>query len=82
MITTIEQMYELVNRVSSSCHETGCDDIATRLDDAMNLGSSGLEILGAIRNVLTEEGARLKGAIKEEEVQQAIAFVDRSFGRR
>ena len=82
MITTIEQMYELVNRLSRSCRDVGSNDIAARLDDAMNLGSSGLEILGAIRNVLTEERARLHEVISKEEFQQAIAFVDRSFGRR
>jgi hypothetical protein len=81
MITTTQQMYEFVNKVLSGAREHGYEEIAARLDDAMHLGSSGLEICGAIGNVLKEERPRLEKVVSEKELQEAIDFVDSAFGR-
>ena len=82
MIETAEQLYEFVNRVSRSSSGYGYDDIATQFDNAMRLRSSGLEIFGAIRNVLKEQRPRLKEVIPDEELEEAIRFVDGAFGSR
>ena len=81
MITTTEQIYEFVEQLQHGAREHGYDDIAERLDDAMHLGSSGLEILGAIRSVLQDEKQRLQKITENQKIEGAIAFVDKSFGR-
>jgi hypothetical protein len=62
----------------------GAHTIASELREALQLGSSGLEILGAIRLALIVNRTgieRLLGPAGIEEADQVIAFVDRAFGR-
>ena len=80
-IKTTDQMYHFVNRIVGDCRNNGWDDIANGFDDAMNLGCSGLEILGAIRTVLVEEHLRLLNIAKKDELNNIIEFVDIAYGR-
>jgi len=80
MITTANQVYQFTNLVIERSRVTGQNDIAQRLDDAMNLGSSALEILGAIRIVLTEEARRIEKIADRSEIQEVVHFVNRTFG--
>ena len=52
MITSTNEIYAFVGVAMQKCRENGYGDIAQELDDAMHLGSSALEILGAIKAVL------------------------------
>lgn len=80
MITTTTEIYEFVEVATRKCREHGYGDIAQQFDDAMHLGSSGLEILGAIRAVCVAENAKLEELLGSASVHEVIRFVDRAFG--
>ena len=83
-ITTADEVYAFVAELKTECQKHGDTGLANELDDAMCLGSSGLEILGAIRNVLVKNSAAvdsLYGPDRLSKATQVIAFVDRTFGR-
>jgi len=82
-IKTAFDVYELVDGLKTELNKNGFTDLAAELDDAMHLGSSGLEILGAIRNIFVEHRAdivKLLGPRGESEVNSVVSFVDSSFG--
>jgi hypothetical protein len=84
-ITRLEDLYSLVDRLKSEAEKHEDTALASRLENALCLGSSGLEILGAIREVLIERQSsivRLLGSAGADEVKQAITFIDKAFGRR
>lgn len=83
-MTNVGDVYRYVERLMSECRK--CDESALfkQLDDALHLGSSGLEMLGAIRRALIENRVtvvRLLGPTGKEEADRVIAFVDKAFGR-
>ncbi len=83
-IKTADDVYRFVERLKSQCRENGAIDLFAELDDALSLGSSGLEILGAIRQAIINNRAsieRLLGAAGKDEANQVVAFVDEAFGR-
>jgi hypothetical protein len=80
MITTTNEIYEFVELTSKKCRENGYDDIAKKLDEALHLGSSGLEILGAIRAVIVSEAPRLEKIVDEGSVRETVEYVNRAFG--
>jgi hypothetical protein len=83
-INTAEDVYRFVRRLQTEAERQGVSGLAARLDDAVHLGSSGLEILGAIRQVVLENRSaieRLVGPDGDAEARQIVSFVDRAFGR-
>lgn len=79
---TIEEIYTCINCTIIKCKDYGFDDLAERFDDALHLGSSGLEILGAIRNVLEDEKSKANKLIGKGRVQEIIDFVEFSYGMK
>ena len=71
-----EEIYASINSIIAKSKECGHDDLARRLDDALHLGSSGLEILGAIRNVLKDEHNKVYKLIGKGQVHEIINFID------
>jgi hypothetical protein len=80
MITTTDQVYDLINRVIREARDAGSDDIAKGLDDAMCLGSSGLEILGAIKNTILAHRNAIEQFLAPSEIDEIVRFVNRTFG--
>jgi hypothetical protein len=83
-ISTSQDIYDLVERLKDECKKDARTDLIARFDDALGLGSSGLEIMGAIRKVFSDdrfEIERLLGPDGKDEVDAVIAFVDKAFGR-
>ena len=80
MITTTNEVYEFTELTMKKCREHGYDDIAQQFDDAMHLGSSGLEILGAIKAVLMSNAARMENVVDKAEAQEVVKYVNRVFG--
>ena len=79
-ITTVDDVYRFVDRLKLEANSHGAAALATQLDDALHLGSSGLEILGAIRQTLITNRTsieQLLGPSGKEEADQVIAFVTR-----
>ena len=84
MITTANDVYAFVAQLKTQAEKRGDTDLASELDDAVHLGSSGLEILGAVRKTLIEnhgEVESLLGSDGWQKAAQVIAFVDKAFGR-
>lgn len=81
MITTVNQVYGFVNLVIQRSRSHGDDEVARKLDDAMHLGSSGLEVLGAIRSVILEERVTINNLVGESDTEDVIRFVDKAFGQ-
>lgn len=83
-ITTADDVYRFVERLKAQSEKHDARALAMELDDAQHLGSSGLEVLGAIRQTLVANGPvieRLLGPLGSEEAKEVIAFVDRALGR-
>lgn len=83
-ITEANDVYQFVERLKVACRQQNAVRLFKELDDAMCLGSSGLEILGAIRQAILKErgeAERLLGEGGKEEIDRVAAFVDRAFGR-
>lgn len=83
-IRTAADIYEFVQQLKIECNRNGRADLTARFDDAFTLGSSGLEILGAIRKIFSEERfeiERLLGRNGKNGVDAVISFVDGAFGR-
>ena len=84
MIMTANDVYAFVAQVRTEAEKRGDADFARKLDEALHLGSSGLEIMGAIRKILIENHAKLEslgGSEARNKTAQVIAFVDKAFGR-
>ena len=81
MIAATDDVYEFVNVLIRQCREQGFAEIAQKLNDAMNLGSSAMEILGAIRIVLLEESGTIGTLVERTDIEEVIQFVNRTFGR-
>jgi len=75
------QTYSLARRLIEACRASGYGDIAQQLDDALHVGSSALETLGAIRNALLQNGDVLREFAETSEIDAAIAYIDKTFGR-
>lgn len=80
MITSTKEVYEFVHVVVRKCREHGHNDIVQQLDDATHLGSSGLEILGAIKRVFVAEMARLEGIVDNAKMKDVVQYVNKMFG--
>jgi hypothetical protein len=83
-ITTTNDIYAFVAQLKTEAEKRGDTDFASELDDALHLGSSGLEILGAIRKTLVENHGEVESLLGSDGWKKAanvIAFVDRAFGR-
>ena len=83
-INSAADVYQIVERLKAESSKLGLDDLTTELDNALRLGSSGLEILGAIRNIFIQKRAmveKLLGDSGKDQAGQVITFVDKAFGR-
>lgn len=82
-ISNVDEFYAFISVVIRECQASGANDIANQLEQAKDLGSSGLEIIGAMRRTLREHQAALAQFLPRataERVPEAIAFVDRCYG--
>lgn len=77
---TTEEIYTFVETTMQKCRQVGHVDIAQQLDDAVHLGSSGLEILGAIKLVLNSNAARLEKVVDMTQLEEVVDSIDRAFG--
>lgn len=82
-IAAANDVYRLVERLKATCQQEGSRDMFKQLGDAMNLGSSALEILGAIRQVILKnqhDAERLLAENGKADIDAVIAYVDKAFG--
>ena len=83
-ISTADDVYQFVARLKSESEKHGDRKLSAELDDALLLGSSGLVILGAIRQTIIANRSAIEcllGHSSSEETNQVIAFIDLTFGR-
>lgn len=81
MPTTLDHIYDFVERIIQEASKHGRMDIAGRLDEALQLGSSPLEILGAISIELRKEGTTIDSWFDRQERERVLCFIDRAYGR-
>lgn len=83
-ISSVGDVYRFTSSLVEFCSANQAQALADALLDAQQLGSSGLEILGAIRKVLVDNSSLLRETLPPEYVEQmrdVIAFVDACYGR-
>jgi hypothetical protein len=83
-INSAGDVYQFVEQVKVASQQRGETGLYEQLNRAMRLGSSGLEILGAVRQTVSEnrgEIERLLGPDGGQGVDQVVVFVERVFGR-
>jgi hypothetical protein len=77
-------VYEFVEQLKSACQSARQTELLEKLNDALNLGSSGLEILGAIREIIIKNRKTIQSLLdstKQVQIDEVISFVDRAYGR-
>lgn len=82
-ITSMPEVYSLVDELREECRRHRIERVTDALDNAMALGSSGLEILGAIRSVLVRERDNLVRVVDKKTataIDSVIEFAASSFG--
>jgi hypothetical protein len=80
MITTTSEIYEFTEMAVQKCREHGYDEVAQQLDDAMHLGSSGLEILGAIKATCVHQAPTLEKVVDKAKLHDVVRYVNKAFG--
>ena len=80
MISTSQEFYALVDFVIRQSRVRGLLDIAQQLEDALHLGSSGLEILGAIKNIFVAQKAELEKILEKEKIEEVVKFESKAYG--
>jgi len=80
MIATAQEVYDFVDMAMQQCRLRGLNDIEKQLDDALHLGSSGMEILGAIKAVFIAQGKQLEKVLDREKIDEIVVFVNKAFG--
>jgi len=79
----VNEAYAFVRRLKAAAQKHGRTELVEQLDDALHLGSSGLEILGAIRNIVADNREiifTLMGPSSQSEVEEIITFADKMYG--
>jgi hypothetical protein len=83
-ITSAAQVYQFVEKLKAACIEHNEINLFSELEHAMQLGSSGLEIMGAIcKAIIHRENTigRILGTDGKKELNHIVEFVDRAYGR-
>ena len=83
-INTADDVYQFVERLKTECERHSANELLECLNSAIRMGSSGLEIMGALRKVLltnTQSIQKLLGSEAEDQARKVVEFVDRAFGR-
>jgi hypothetical protein len=79
MINTANDVYAVVADLTYQARSKGREDLARRLEDALALGSSGLEILGEIRKIFVYEAAFIETVISRAQRTEVVEFVQRLY---
>ncbi|MEO8271460.1 MAG: hypothetical protein ABI557_17185 [Aureliella sp.] len=82
MITTINEIYEFTELAMHKCLEHAYGDVAQQLDDAMHLGSSWLEICGAIKATFVTRAATLEKVLDRIKMHEVIDDANQAFGTK
>lgn len=83
-ITTTDEIYAFIAQLKIEAEKRMDTDLVIELDSALHLGSSGLEVLGAIRKTLIENQSKMESflnSIELNKLTQIIIFIDKAFGR-
>jgi hypothetical protein len=81
MFGSVMEVYDLTEQAISLCRSQGKPELAAQLERALGLGSSPLEILGAIRAAFVQNSQTLEGMLGQSAVADVVAFVDKAYGR-
>jgi hypothetical protein len=83
-ITTTDDVYRFIEQLKAEAERHEDTALVDGLDDALHLGSSGLEILGAIQKTLSDNLSKVEKLLGSDGLTRAkliVVFVDKAFGR-
>ena len=78
---SVTEVYDLAEKAIRLCRDQNKLDLAGQLDRALGLGSSPLEILGAIRAIFVQNSDTLSEMLGRAAVTDVVTFVDKAYGR-
>ena len=81
----VSEVYAFVKLLESRSDSNHYQELSNALKEARRLGNSGLEILGAVKDILLCKEEEIKGILTPEEfakIKDVIYFVDKIYGRR
>lgn len=81
-IDSVNCVYGFARAVIATARADGRIDLATAVDDALHLGSSALEIIGAIKVIALDHWGYLRTRFSKGRLQAVIAFVEHAYGQR
>jgi hypothetical protein len=83
-IDNVGVVYQFVEDLKVEAARCGMTELVIQLEDALRLGSSGLEIIGAIRQITInhlEIIDKMLGSDGRSRAKRVIDFVDNAYGR-
>ena len=80
MIGSVRDVITLVEKAIPLCREKGLGELAGGLEQVLQLGSSPLEILGAVRQIFVTNEIVLNELLGGKVVRDVVEFVDGAFG--
>lgn len=80
MITNVNQVYAFIDQTIEKCQQVGLEHTADDLSNALSLGSSGLEILGAVRYVLDRDSKELRQYVDANKMDEVLGFIRNAWG--
>ncbi len=81
----VSEVYAFVKLLESRSDSNHYQELSNALKEAQMSGNSGLEILGAVKDILLRKEEEIKGILTPEEfakIKDVIYFVDKIYGRR
>lgn len=83
-LKNVDEDYKFVQCLKVDCRRSNSRVLHDQLDDSLHLGSSGLEIFGAVKKTIIEyrnSVVDILGPSPNNEIDAVIAFVDYAYGR-
>lgn len=81
----VSEVYAFVKLLESRSDSNHYQELSNALKEAQESGNSGLEILGAVKNILLRKEKEIRNILTPEEfakIKDVIYFVDKIYGRR
>jgi hypothetical protein len=79
---SVDVIYSLIDQLILDSKRLGESSLADQLYIALHMGSSSLEVLGAVRQTLIENEKTATKFLKESEIKQTITYIDQLYGRK
>lgn len=83
-IVSVDDVYRFVDLIQVVCKQKSAAELDMKFSNALKLRSSGLEILGAVRQTIIDNREQIEcliGPDRRNEIAGVITFVNKAYGR-